>query len=292
MGKYFIIMLLVFNLGFAQHVQTTDDYLVFYTADVYSGILPDGTPDDSLLSAPATGTLRSVPYDISLPGSSCFPSANKVEILYTIATTASIYRYYEVASGYYKYLGKYENAACNNTGIYTINFPKTITCGSYPGGVNVCWAATFSSGATKDVVLNAYGGSSAHFTWSREVTYVVHPNLMLKEIGYSSYTSPNRSVTLYQYTDIPFLGLETHEPAGFKIYPNPASSYFTISNPNFDNIKSLVVVYDAFGKLVTDEKLDIQDKVIDISQYSTGLYILLIKDQNNNILHVEKIVKR
>ncbi len=74
-----------------------------------------------------------------------------------------------------------------------------------------------------------------------------------------------------------------------EIYPNPASDFFILKNNSGSDIN--VEIYDALGKKVKAFNVNSysQDKT-DMSYLPKGLYLLIIKSQNN--LLIRKIIKQ
>lgn len=69
----------------------------------------------------------------------------------------------------------------------------------------------------------------------------------------------------------------------FKIFPNPASSHIRVEI-QFKKAK----IYDIYGRKV----LESSDKIIDINQLKTGLYLLSLYDDSNNVLGTSKVIKK
>src|SRR5690606_2774187 len=68
----------------------------------------------------------------------------------------------------------------------------------------------------------------------------------------------------------------------FRIYPNPTPGQFNIISPeHISNIR----IFDLTGRLIKQS----YDTEIDISNQSSGLYIVEIRTKNQ--IHVEKIIK-
>lgn len=69
----------------------------------------------------------------------------------------------------------------------------------------------------------------------------------------------------------------------FKIFPNPASSHIRVEI-QFKKAK----IYDIYGRKV----LESSDKIIDVTQLKTGLYLLSLYDDSNNVLGTSKVIKK
>jgi hypothetical protein len=65
----------------------------------------------------------------------------------------------------------------------------------------------------------------------------------------------------------------------FKVYPNPAIDKLTIEFENPENKKLLLELKSYTGALVYSEYI-IQEKTINISEYSSGLYFVNITGEN------------
>ena len=78
-----------------------------------------------------------------------------------------------------------------------------------------------------------------------------------------------------------------------KIFPNPANTEIQIDLPILPNVGSSLLIYDLFGRK-QDEVYIPRNQYqarIDISQYSPGVYIAVLKDENK-ILGRGKFIKR
>ena len=98
-------------------------------------------------------------------------------------------------------------------------------------------------------------------------------------------SSDSLYVATYNWTGINSLTLENN----VEIYPNPASDFVTLKNNSGTDIN--VEIYDALGKKVKAFNVNSysQDKT-DMSYLPKGLYLLIIKSQNN--LLIRKIIKQ
>lgn len=73
------------------------------------------------------------------------------------------------------------------------------------------------------------------------------------------------------------------------VFPNPASE--TVSFIAEKNLENLVIdIYDLTGKLILQEKiLQLQSYVLDCEQWSSGLYLLSLRDNKGNLYHFKLI---
>ena len=71
------------------------------------------------------------------------------------------------------------------------------------------------------------------------------------------------------------------------LYPNPASNILNLTNITHTTI---VKLYDMFGKLVIEKKIE-SDTVLDISQLTQGVYSLTAEDRENRYYYKAIITK-
>jgi hypothetical protein len=71
-----------------------------------------------------------------------------------------------------------------------------------------------------------------------------------------------------------------------RLFPNPTSGIIKISNPNFVKIKK-VNIYNIYGQRLQSKS---QNNIIDLSNLSTGVYIIKIEDENGK-QGVFKVIK-
>ena len=74
-----------------------------------------------------------------------------------------------------------------------------------------------------------------------------------------------------------------------KVYPNPAENFISISNYNQLNTDCSLSIYDAFGRLILDKKLNLIDTRINISELSTGVYFYKIQS-NSVVIKSDKLI--
>lgn len=87
------------------------------------------------------------------------------------------------------------------------------------------------------------------------------------------------------YIDIEDLtGVNNVSAADFRIYPNPATSVIHIDAP----VKISVTISGIEGKIISSY---VNPKDIDISQLASGIYLVHVYDENQNLVHTEKLVK-
>lgn len=84
----------------------------------------------------------------------------------------------------------------------------------------------------------------------------------------------------------PIVGFDDNPLSSLSVYPNPASDYVTVQLPSGIELQS-VAVYDVLGKLVSNEIVNNQ---INVSQLTQGVYLLTIQTSAGTV--TRKISKR
>ncbi|CAL2080158.1 G8 domain-containing protein [Tenacibaculum sp. 190524A05c] len=135
-------------------------------------------------------------------------------------------------------------------------FPERVTPGQYLNKSNAQLKSEFGS---------SFGGE---FLPTNATT---HPMISGGKIVNSTLSNP----------DIPI------EENKCIIYPNPASSSFSIKSINRDLD---VHIYSLQGNLI--KTTSSTQNGIDVSQLSTGIYIVQIQDQNSNFVCTKKLIKK
>ena len=72
------------------------------------------------------------------------------------------------------------------------------------------------------------------------------------------------------------------------VYPNPASDAINIETGNV-KIKT-IEIRDILGNVVYSKTGDLSDERISVHSLSNGLYLIVVKDSNNNVLATEKLI--
>ena len=102
--------------------------------------------------------------------------------------------------------------------------------------------------------------------------------------GWSSYSN-------FVYDDC--LGVEEHDPAAFKVWPNPVEDVFNVQC-TMNNVQlgmRTIEVFDVYGKLVRTETVTDSPARVNVSDLRAGVYLLRVTDMDGKEYH-QKIVKR
>ncbi|MGK0173797.1 MAG: hypothetical protein ACI9AT_000157 [Ulvibacter sp.] len=78
--------------------------------------------------------------------------------------------------------------------------------------------------------------------------------------------------------------------SSLSIFPVPATELITVSMGNFEFEKGTIEIYSMFGQLVHNQLFTHKSSIIDISELSTGVYLLNVSTQNG--FATTKIVKK
>lgn len=112
------------------------------------------------------------------------------------------------------------------------------------------------------------------FSYSIEETSNVNKTLTVTNILGNQAIYTSEVLTVQEFTN-----------SSIKIYPNPVNSILSVyNNTIFENLK--ITTFDLFGKKVLPTSFN----SIDMNGLNSGLYIILIEDQNGELV-TKKIIK-
>ncbi|MGD9993581.1 MAG: M14 family zinc carboxypeptidase [Salinivirgaceae bacterium] len=73
----------------------------------------------------------------------------------------------------------------------------------------------------------------------------------------------------------PLTGIEQQQTAAFKLFPNPATNYLTISYPLATNNQTAnLKIYNTLGSLLHSQSVESPETHIDVSDYPSGIYFI------------------
>ncbi|MBL7934144.1 MAG: T9SS type A sorting domain-containing protein [Bacteroidia bacterium] len=93
------------------------------------------------------------------------------------------------------------------------------------------------------------------------------------------------------YIDTIITGLSKQAKELVNIYPNPVDQYLVIENKNLDGDHS-VTITNNLGQIVHTQSVNEKQTRITLDHYSTGVYILQLKNEQNQVVETKKIVIR
>ena len=79
--------------------------------------------------------------------------------------------------------------------------------------------------------------------------------------------------------------------ANITLYPNPANSEITLSIGN-TNDSSSYSVYNTFGQLLEQGVVSQNKQVLSVSEYTTGIYFVVVKNTTTNIESTLRFIKK
>lgn len=128
-------------------------------------------------------------------------------------------------------------------------------------------------------------------------TFLLHDSLAITEAfgkvesiilcgnGCYAFNSEDNNVVIIKNAS---LGLNTFAPKSLiSIYPNPTFDYVKINSENDQKIIQ-AQIFDLNGRLLSN--LYVTNQMIDFKNFTKGMYILKLIDENNSI-HFEKVIK-
>jgi hypothetical protein len=107
--------------------------------------------------------------------------------------------------------------------------------------------------------------------------------------AFSNHGGGNRGPLVAPLT--PILGVtDANLASNLSIFPVPASELVTVSMGNFEFEKGSMEIYSMLGQLVHSQLIVDKSSIIDVSELSSGLYILNVSTENG--FATAKIVKK
>lgn len=151
---------------------------------------------------------------------------------------------------------------------------------SYYGGNNIEETSRIHLTLNNEFYLTGYTNSTTNIA-SPNALQTTHFGQDNETVIYLAKFIPSEPLSIISYNSI----------KTFTIYPNPSKSDFTIAhNLNFENI--IIEIYDSLGRRAYYKKLNSfsNSQIISTNYLSPSVYIIKIKNENNQVLHTEKLV--
>ena len=82
-------------------------------------------------------------------------------------------------------------------------------------------------------------------------------------------------------------GVEEVETQAVQVYPNPVKDVITVKAENL----SSVVIYNSIGQKVFAQELDANELTINMSDYETGIYMVRIVADGNEVIRKISVIK-
>ena len=90
--------------------------------------------------------------------------------------------------------------------------------------------------------------------------------------------------------DNPTADIDDEKKENIKLYPNPTADKFTIDYDGY--FESSVGVYSMSGNLLLSKIVESANGSIDVSELPSGMYLVVVKNQNGSILFRDTLIKK
>ena len=164
-------------------------------------------------------------------------------------------------------------AVANHTYTWTLATGQSFINGSQQGNSTIIVNIAPSVGvttATSLLKVTASNGCTTTAASQKTITRCLDPNAMNNEVESSA-----------TFTDI---------------YPNPATSEFTIDVTSEKDMDVVVEVYDVLGNIVIHERHQVLSGTTtmktNIEQYRDGMYFVRLLDVDSNVIHSQTVIKQ
>jgi hypothetical protein len=165
-------------------------------------------------------------------------------------------------------------------------------------GVQLKWTAVNAGTYTGYTLqkLNANGGYDSLYSVQSDTTITAYGFIDTHPIiGNNTYRLAQNGITgAITYSNTITVGYNSTTPNGaLTLYPNPARTIINVNMAsNTINSPTYVVnIYNALGVVVKNETVSSATWTDDVSSYNLGVYVMLVKDTNGNIIGQAKFVK-
>jgi|GEM_PF-2367631 len=98
-----------------------------------------------------------------------------------------------------------------------------------------------------------------------------------------------RSILEYAYQDLSSSLQEQEKQNQYSIFPNPSIGTIHIKAPTEQNYEVSIIIHNSMGKKIDEKALQKTNQVINMTNYPSGLYFIVIKEEGK-ILETHKIV--
>ncbi len=304
MKRFTILLLLLVSVSQAQPILTPPNFPTEYSASVYSGNTAGFTNgsaganqvwDYSEIIIEEIGLTMTVIPIATMPFVEEFPNAS-----YCQKWNDSGSIFYDV---YNLNNNTFESMGFADENSY-LRYSDTNLIFQFPYTYNTIITDTYledTPGSTPDSETKTYDAFGTLITPFGSFPDIIRQKLESNgSVAYTWFDSHTYQVILsgnfdnsviYFYKDTTNLGINKNENQAFSIYPNPTNDVFTIYNQNNLN-HALMNVYDVMGKaLITTEKSNEDYTNISLKDFSPGLYIVKITNNENQVLYTQKIIK-
>jgi sugar lactone lactonase YvrE len=165
-------------------------------------------------------------------------------------------------------------------------------------GVQLNWTAVNAGNYTGYTLqkLNANGGYDSLYAVQSDTSISKYSFVDTHPIiGNNTYRLAQNGITgAITYSAPVTIGYNSSTPDGaLTLYPNPATSIINVNltSTTINSPAYVVKIYNAMGTLVKNENISSTSWKDNVSSYKQGIYVMLVKDTNGNIIAQAKFSK-
>ncbi|MFI5219412.1 MAG: T9SS type A sorting domain-containing protein [Bacteroidia bacterium] len=163
-------------------------------------------------------------------------------------------------------------------------------CVNQNGGIQVCAACYSGNWHTPTgpyLGLKFEIAGSIHFGWARLSIQINSAKFTIRDYAYNSI--PNQPILAGQTTITGVNEIVSNEPEQLSVYPNPATNSVTIKFPS-DEAGEIQIV-NLFGQIVFTEKINSEEKTIDVINFLSGMYVVRWNNGKNFEAKIFSVIK-
>lgn len=152
----------------------------------------------------------------------------------------------------------WNTAPTTGSEITTIDFTSSL--GFYEWDVTAYVKEQFDSDKIISITIEDFGAANQTVQFNSKEATNNFPELVINKVNFDP------------------LSVSRHEELNnIKIYPNPTNDNFRLTN----SLNAHIKIYDVIGKLMIERKIESNNKSINISDFNSGMYFVVIKKYNH-----------
>lgn len=202
-------------------------------------------------------------------GNSCTSCHTGGSSGFTVAITT------DIPNGGYETNTQYDVTVTSTSSTNTNGFQLTAEKTTDDSKVGTFAAGTGSRVSGTRVTHSGTGQKTWSFKWTSPATDVGNVKFYAATVSANGdgANGGGDKAALTSTSDFSVLGLAKENQLDFTAYPNPVSDYLNIQLPTGTK-NAKVTLFDISGKLIRNAIISVQNTKINISELSTGVYIL------------------
>lgn len=167
---------------------------------------------------------------------------------------------------------EWETQVCDKNSCYLPGFNT-----NYDPAAGIIVPVTLAPGASFDLVIRIFPNKTAGTgVFDVDISTTSKPNQILSTVSFSTVVE-----------NVQLMNVVTNKN-DLKIYPNPTSDYFEIVS---NNLVQKVVLYNMVGRKIQTYEASMNRRY-NIADIPSGVYLVSLLDENNNVLKTLRISKR